>query len=338
MRALLFAPLLLLLPGCFTARYLTQAAVGQAQLIGSGRPLSSVVKNPKTPPHVQRLLGRVPAMKAFGEKRGLKPTENYGRYSDLHRGAAVWVVQACKPLKFEPLRWSFPIAGTVPYLGFFDEGAARAYAETLKAGEELDVDVRGAGAYSTLGWFKDPVLSTMIGDGPDALGWLTNTVLHESVHATLYIPGQSSFNESLASFVADKLTAEWLAQPGNAKPGEAKAYSDAFAAGTQRVKRLHRAYEELDALYGSSVSDDEKRAKKAELLAELKSDLKTKRNFNNAALAGYRTYDTGGPAFERLLERCGNDLGELMKRVGTLEGSSFPEPQMEDFSPVIDGL
>ncbi len=330
--------LLLSASGCFTARYLGQAAAGQASLIAHGRPLSSVVRNPTTPPHVQRLLSLVPDMKAFGESRGLKATENYGRYSDLHRPAAVWVVQACRPLAFESKRWSFPIAGTVPYLGFFDEHAAHAYAEQLERDEGLDVDVRGAGAYSTLGWFKDPVLSTMIGDGPDALGWLTNTVLHESVHATLYVPGQSSFNESLASFVADKLTAEWLSSRAGASPRELKAYTEAYAYSAQRVARLHRAYEELEAVYASTASDDDKRARKAELLAALKAELKTKRDYNNATLAGYRTYDTGGPAFERLLQRCGGDLSELLAAVKKLEASSFPEAQMEDFSPVIDGL
>jgi len=338
MRALGLATLLLAASGCFTARYLAQAATGQVSLIARSRPLSSVVKDPETPPRVQRLLSLVPEMKAFGESRGLKPTDNYGRYSDLNRPAAVWVVQACRPLAFEPKRWSFPIAGTVPYLGFFDERAARAYAEDLRRSEDLDVDVRGAGAYSTLGWFRDPVLSTMIGDGADALGWLANTVLHESVHATLYIPGQSSFNESLASFVADKLTAVWLSSPGVAKAGELQAYTEAHAAGARRVRRLHRAYEELDAVYESQASDAEKQARKGELLAELKAELKTKRDYNNATLAGYRTYDTGGPAFERLLERSGGDLAALLEAVKTLEPSSFPQPQMEDFSPVIDAL
>ncbi|MBK7857233.1 MAG: aminopeptidase [Archangiaceae bacterium] len=324
--------------GCFTARYLGQAAVGQARLIGSAKPLSSVVRDPKTPPEVQRLLGLVPDMKAFGESMGLKPTDNYARYTDLHRAAAVWVVQACRPLAFEPLRWSFPIAGTVPYLGFFDEQAAHAYAEQLAQGGTLDVDVRGASAYSTLGWFKDPVLSTMLSDGPEGAGWLANTVLHESVHATLYFPGQSSFNESLASFIGDKLTTAWLARRFGVSSREVKSYTASAARAAERIARLHRAYEELDAVYRSTVSDDQKRARKAELLAELKVEFKLKRDLNNASLFGYRTYDSGGPAFARLFERCDDDLSKLLEVVRTLSPADFPEAQMDDFSAVIDAL
>jgi predicted aminopeptidase len=324
--------------GCFTARYLGQAAAGQLNLIATSKPLSTVVRNPSTEPQLQKLLSLVPEMKAYGESRGLKSTDNYGRYTDLHRGAAVWVVQACMPLEFRPKRWSFPIAGTVPYLGWFDEASARAYAAQLEREEHLDVDVRGASAYSTLGWFKDPVLSTMISDGPDSLGWLANTVLHESVHATLYIPGQSSFNESLASFVGDRLAIDWLSSRFGGGSRELKAYRAASSGGVERVARLHRAYEELDAVYKSKVSDDEKRARKAELLAQLRADLRIKRDLNNASLFGYRTYDTGGPAFERLLQRCDGDLGKLLEAVGKLEAASFPEPQMEDFSSVVDAL
>lgn len=330
---------LMLCSGCFTARYLTQAATGQLALIAAGRPLSSAINDPRTPPHVALLLARVPGVKAFGEAHGLEPTQNYARYADLHRSAAVWVVQACAPLKFESKRWSFPIAGTVPYLGFFDEQAAHAYATQLATDEALDVDVRGASAYSTLGWFKDPVLSTMIPEGPDAQVGLINTVLHESVHATLYIPGQSAFDESLASFVGDKLTAAYLSKRYGADSKQLKAYVEGEQRSAEWISRLHRAWEELNTVYESpALGDDEKRAKKAELLAALKVELGSKRLFNNAVLSGYRTYDTGGPAFERLLHRCDDDLKTFMATVKQLEPSSFPSPQMEDFSPVIDAL
>jgi predicted aminopeptidase len=329
---------LLLLPGCFTVRYLSQAAVGQAQLIGRARPLSSAIKDPETEPYVQKLLGLVPEVKGYGETMGLEPTDNYARYTDLKRPAAVWVVQGCAPLAFEPKRWSFPIVGSLPYLGFFDEKKAWEYAKQVAAEEHLDVDVRGASAYSTLGWFKDPVLSTMLGDGADGAGWLANVVLHESVHATLYVPGQSSFNESLASFVADQLTGKWLTQRFGDGSREVKAYREAEKKSSERVKRLHRAFEELDAVYRSKASDDEKRAKKAELFAQLKADLGTKRELNNATVFGFRTYDTGGPAFSRLLMRRGGDVREFLAAVRTLDAASFPEPQTDDFSKVIDAL
>jgi predicted aminopeptidase len=338
MRLFAYISALLATSGCFTARYLGQAAGGQLSMIAHSKPLSSVVADPRSPPELQKLLGLVPEMKAYGESMGLAPTENYARYTDLHRGAAVWVVQACHPLRFEPKRWSFPIAGTVPYLGFFDETTAQEYARQIAQTEQLDTDVRGASAYSTLGWFKDPVLSTMISDGPDALGWLAATVLHESVHATLYVPGQSSFDESLASFVGDKLALQWLARRFGASSRELRSYSTAAARGVARVARLHQAYEDLDAVYRSELPEAQKRARKAELIAALKAELNTRRELNNATLFGFRTYDTGGPAFERLLERCGGDVRELLKVVRRLSPSSFPTSQMEDFSPVVDAL
>src|SRR5262249_41967930 len=153
----------------------------------------------------------------------LTATENYVRYTQLDRDAAVYVVQAAPPLELKPRLWSFPIVGTVPYLGWFNVKDAKAYAQTL-AQQGLDVDVRGASAYSTLGWFKDPVLSTMIGEGDGALGELANTVLHESTHATLYVKGQSAFNESLASFVGDRLARDWLATRFGEGSRQLKAY------------------------------------------------------------------------------------------------------------------
>jgi predicted aminopeptidase len=338
MRASLLGLTALSCSGCFTASYLAQAAGGQLSLIAHARPLSTVIADPRTEPRVQKLLAQVPEEKAYGEAHGLKATENYNRYTDLHRAAAVWVVQACAPLKFESKRWSFPIAGTVPYLGFFDERRAHAYADALAQEAPLDVDVRGASAYSTLGWFKDPVLSTMLSDGPEALGYLANTVLHESVHATLYIPGQSSFNESLASFVADALTLEWMSQRLGSDAREVTAYQQSEALSTKRIARLHEAYEALDAVYRSDASDDDKHARKAELISALKADLQTKRVLNNASLAGFRTYDSSGPAFKRLLARCGGDMQKLLQTVAKLSSDSFPEPQMEDFTAVIDAL
>jgi len=296
-----------LLSGCFTLRYLAQAGAGQLSLLTSAKPLSRALADPKIDPHARSVLQWVPDMKAFGESRGLTATENYSRYTQLDRDAAVYVVQACPALELKPKLWSFPIVGTVPYLGFFDVKAARAYADTL-AQEGLDIDVRGAAAYSTLGWFKDPVLSSMIGEGDSALGELADTVLHESTHATLYVKGQSAFDESLASFVGDKLARDWLALRFGEGSRQLTAYDADQSTWRERVQRLHRAYTALDAVYRGAASDGEKRTQKAALLAALKEDLHARRTFNNATLSGYRTYDTGGPAFDRLFDACGHDF------------------------------
>jgi predicted aminopeptidase len=329
---------LLLATGCFTTRYLAQAAVGEGEMLASARPIRRVLQDPQVPPRIRGLLFWVHEIKAFGQAQGLVPTRNYERYADLHRPAAVWVVQACAPLAFEPKRWSFPIVGSVPYLGFFEPGAAQRYAHELEASEGLDVEVRTASAYSTLGWFHDPVLSTMIPAGDEAVGSLADTVLHESVHATVYVPNQSAFNESLASFVADRLTPVWLARTVGAQSAAAKAWAASEARWKGIVARLHQAYLALDELYRSPQSDEAKRAEKARQLAALQAELKLARPINNATLIGYKTYDTGGPAFERLLATCRGSWPHFLRAVATLRREDFDHPQQEDFGGVLERL
>jgi len=324
--------------GCFTTGYLLQAAGGQYELLHLARPLSVVKQDASVPPRVRALLGQVPAIKRFGQLNGLTPTGNYTRYADLHRPAAVWVVQGCKSLAFEPRRWSFPIVGSVPYLGYFAEDEARAFARQLAAQEpDLDVTVRTASAYSTLGWFKDPVLSTMFPEGPEAFGELANVILHESVHATVYVKDQSAFDESLASFIADELTWQLVVGRWGLASAEAKAWIANEERGARFVKALHQAYEELDALYRSPRSDDEKRALKDAHLTALQRSLGLRRPYNNADLAGYRTYDTGGAAFARLRRACGG-LPRLLEAVRRLKESDFASPQQQQFDEVIDAL
>jgi predicted aminopeptidase len=337
-RSSLLALLALLSQSCFSARYVAQAARGQYDIARSARPIVDVVADGDTPARTRRMLAAVGAIKRYGQLHGLKPTKSYERYADLRRPAAVWVVQACAPLSFEVKRWSFPVVGSVPYLGFFDEGAARRYAGELSRGEALDVDVRTASAFSTLGWFRDPILSTMLGSGDEALGELANVVLHESVHATVYVKDQSAFDESLASFVADRLTPaalEALLGPG---AREAAAWGAAQPRDRVRVARLHEAYVELDALYRSTATDAAKRAGKARILGAVQEELHLARPLNNAALAGYRAYDSGTAAFERLRAACEGSWPRLLAAARTLTPSDFARPQQPGFDDVVDRL
>jgi predicted aminopeptidase len=247
------------------------------------------------------------------------------------------VVQGCAPLAFSVRRWEFPIVGTVPYLGFFKEADAKAYAEQLAKEEKLDVAVRGAQAYSTLGWFDDPVLSTMLGEGPGAVGDLAETILHESVHATVYVPGQSWFDESLASFIAEGLTPDWLAERFGPESSEARAYAEGQARSERFGKELHATYDALDKVYKSGVTDEKKRAEKQRILEGLRDTLGMKRVLNNASLAGSKTYATGRGGFVRLKAACGS-WGRFLGAVATLKASDFGKPQQENFEPVLEAL
>jgi predicted aminopeptidase len=264
----------------------------------------------------------------------VKPTSNYTDYVQLDRPAATWVVSACAPLKFEPKEWRFPIVGSFNYLGWFDLDSAKKHAERLKV-QGYDVDVRGARAFSTLGWFKDAVLSSMITEGDEALGDLVNVILHESVHATVYIKGQSYFNESLASFVADELTPVYLARTRGKDSTPYKAYQQSEETSNQRQRAFRQAYEKLEKLYGSDASDEAKLAEKAKVLTELKDSLKLKKDVNNATLIQFKTYGVGTPEFSALFRSCGHIWNSFLKALGKLSPNSFTSSLQEDLAPVI---
>jgi predicted aminopeptidase len=336
-RFLLLLTLALSSSGCFTTRYLVQAAAGQYELLHVARPIPKVLADSRVPPRTRHLLSQVEAIKSWGQTRGLKPTNNYGRYADLHRPAAVWVVQACAPLKFDVRRWQFPIVGTVPYLGFFSERPARAYADQLANDEALDVSVRTASAYSTLGWFRDPVLSTMISDGDEALGDLVNVILHESVHATFYLANQTSFNESAASFVADGLTVELLEESFGKGNWLMKVWLEDQRRGEAWAKRLHEVWEELDGLYSSDLPDAQKLEEKARILTAVQKELGLRRPLNNASIAGSRTYESSPEGFSRLRKAC-DSWPRTLAALTSLEQKDFEQPQQEKFDRVLDGL
>jgi predicted aminopeptidase len=329
--------LLLLLAGCGPARYLTQAAGGQLSLFQRSRPLPRVLRDERTPKRLRGLLREVPVIKRFGEAHGLKPTPNYAAWVQLDQPAVVWVVSACDPLEFKSRVWSFPVVGDFPYLGWFSLRDARGFAGELGV-EGLDVDVRGASAYSTLGWFADPLLSSMVPEGDEALGELANVVLHESVHATLHIPSQAYFNESLASFVADHLTPEFLERRKGTDSKEREAYVRGEAQGRERVRALHEAYDQLDQLYRSGKTREEKLQEKQRMLGELKERLRLRREPNNAMLVQFRTYDTGTPEWEALHRACGESWERFLETLSTLGPSSFQAPHARDLGPVLRPL
>ncbi len=317
--------------GCLGPAYLLQAGEGQLDLLCRARPIERAISDPKTPERVRGLLSEVSSIKKFGVAFGLTPTSSYETYVALDRPRVVWVTSASEPLAFRGRKWRFPIVGSVPYLGWFDRDDARRFAGELEA-EGLDVELRGASAYSTLGWFSDPVLSTMLPDGPQARSGLVDVVLHESVHATVYVPGQSTFNESLAEYVSDRLTEEYLVAHG--------LLPELFAMRTdkresdRRRKRMHEAYVELDALYKSGRPREEKLATKARLLKALKEELGLSRVPNNATLLQSKTYGSEDTAFRELFERCGTWAG-FWKAIRAIEPTAFGGDQASKFGQVL---
>ena len=188
--------------------YLWQSAQGQAELLFTGESVVSVLENASTPDSLKQNLRLVQEVKEYGEKvHKLKPTKNYTKYVHLDRNYLVMVLTASPPLKMTSHTWWFPIVGTVPYKGFFDQEMGKEEEHKLQA-EGFETYFRSAPAYSTLGWFHDPLISTMMDYGDY---YLINTVIHESVHATLWVPGEVTFNENMASFIGNQGALKFIA-------------------------------------------------------------------------------------------------------------------------------
>lgn len=291
---------------------MTQAAAGQEKLNGRGIDITEVVDNGYLDARTRNLLAEVPKIKAFGERHGLRATKNYERYLWIDRPAVMWVVTACDPLRFRPKTWKFPVVGSITYTGWFDRKEADDFAKDLAKGG-WDVDVRGSQAYSTLGWFTDPILSTMLGKGPDAVGDLADVVLHESLHATFYVPGQSTLNESMASFVGDTLAVQYLeeTQPEGAVAKE--RFLEGERRSAERGKKMKTAYEALEKLYASRLPREEKLAEKKRIVDTLRRETRISRPVTNATLIQYKTYGSGRPEMEALLEHCGGDFPRMLK-------------------------
>jgi predicted aminopeptidase len=330
----------LLAMGCLPVRYVTQAAAGQEELNRRGIAINEIVEGEHLDKRTRALLAHVSRIKAFGERFGLKRTENYERYVWINRPAVVWVVSACHPLAFRPRAWKFPIVGSITYTGWFDRAEAKSYAAELARGG-WDVDLRPSQAYSTLGWFDDPILSTMISDGDDALGDLADVVLHETLHATFYVPNQSTLNESVASFFGDSLAVKYLDEVAGPDSPEKTSFIAVRERGERRGQIMKKAYEELATLYKSKLPKQEKLAEKKRITDNLRAALQMKRPVTNATLIQYKTYGSGKAEMAELLEKCEGSFPRMLKTLERLRAISATSPPHSDpgalLRPLING-
>jgi predicted aminopeptidase len=319
---------MLLLSGCASLDYLAQAGAGQDEILTRSRDIDALLRDGRLAGRRGRLVAEIAAMKRYGEQHGLRPTKNFEKYVRLDRSAAVWMVSACEPLRFRSKVWTFPFVGSFTYLGYFDRAAAKRRGDEL-AREGWDADVRPASAYSTGGWLEDPLYSTMIGKGDDARGELANTVFHESMHATLFVPGQSRLNESIANFVGDRLAEAYMKEVAGPDAKETAAYLAAEERGRRREERLHAAYAELDALYASHRPRAEKLGEKARILRTLEKSIGATRTLTNASLVQFKTYHSGEEELRALFEACGGDMKRFVTRLEGLRGQRLEVEQDE---------
>jgi predicted aminopeptidase len=326
------------LAGCSTVRYVAQAAAGQWELAAAARPIPEVIEDPATPPLTRRLLSEVESVRRFAWQNGLEVAGNYEQYVQLDREYPIWFVNASHPLAFRARIFSFPIVGSFPGLAWFDKKNAERFRDSLAA-QGLDVNMRGVSAFSTGGWFDDPIVWSMLSDAPGALASLANTVLHESLHATVLIKDQQYYNESLAAFVGDTMAAHYLQQrSGEQMPAELRAYFEGRRLGQARAKRLNEVHQELDAVYNSSISDAEKYEKKRQIIDRLVAEYRLVNRPNNATLIGFKLYHVGRDDFSELFAACGYSWRRFLAAAGSLESEDFGEPQRAEFGPVVIAL
>ncbi len=319
------------LGGCTNVAYYAQAVGGQLDILRRTVPISDIVADPNVDQKLKRALDKAVQLREFASRElGLPENQSYMRYADLERPYVVWNVFATPALSVEPKQSCFLGAGCVTYRGFFSQAEAEAHAEALRA-ENFDVYVGGVPAYSTLGWFSDPVLNTFVRYPETDLARL---IFHELAHQVVYVNDDTAFNESFATTVEIEGVRRWLLSHGSDEQRATFVAAQARrAAFTETVSGKRK---QLQALFASSVSDAEKRAGKARIFAALRVDLSQLKiattgkstldqwldqELNNAHLASFSTYTQLVPAFQALLKQQQGDMAKFYaaaKEIGQL--------------------
>jgi predicted aminopeptidase len=326
-----------LLSGCYTFKQGT-ALLGY---LNKAQPLESLLE--KQPDEETRLfVERVRDIRAYAQDElGLLDSKNYTTYVEIDRDYLAAVVSACAADSFTPWEWRFPVIGKVPYKGFFDPEDARKEAGKLRA-KGLDVWVRGVDAFSTLGWFKDPLYSYMKAYPVHALADL---LIHELLHATVYIKSQSQFNEELAEFVGSKGAEAYIRKTYGPSSPEYRAMAESREDSAAFVRFIQEVGAELEALYSSGKPQGQILPEKEEVIKKAKERFaagygerfKTENyrffidlEVNNAYFALYQLYYSGGSFLEDLYRRSGEDLPAFIAAARTISGKGDPRSALDD--------
>ncbi len=308
--------------GCWSGNYLAKQGVGQLKLLRERRRIDDVLHDAAVPAETKRRLTLARQARDFGvHVLGLRGGDEFTRFVDSHGAPIAWNVTAAKKDKLEAHLNRFPIVGAIPYLGFFDEKDAVREAARLRA-EDLDVYVRAVAGYSTLGITSDPIYSSML-DGPDSR--IVEVTLHEMTHATVYLPGHSEWNESLATVVGIEGAAQFFAARGDSSQ-VAKLESDA-----RRHEQDEEAFSRflapvvrsLESLYGSAALSREAKLERRQRIftaarARFRALFPTPPGakpgvfatgpLNNAVLLSFTVYHSTTPVQRALLAALGGNL------------------------------
>ncbi len=330
-----------LLEGC-SVGYIFHVGKGQLKIVCGTKNIESVLEDPEVPESEKQKIRLVQEAKAFGEAElGLASSKNYTRYYRVEQPPVAHNLTASPKFELEAHTWCFPIAGCLPYKGFFTE--ERAKRESARMAERgFDTYVRPVGAYSTLGWFKDPVFSTMLKYRDTAL---VEVILHEMVHRTIFLKDQGAFNEGVATFVGKQGTEAFFRNRGGLSPEQIEAMRQKGEAKRLFQTTMFDLADRLRSLYGSEAPEGEKLARRAMIFEEAKEDLQQgletlgttryqgilKQEWNNAFLVSYLTYHEDPGLWEALFERFDRDLPAMVGWLKGLEGEKHPMARIEEW-------
>ena len=332
------------LAGC-SPSYVLRAAYEQSKILIARRPIEQVILDPETSPDDRKKLAYVLQARAHAKDIGLQTGRSFTAYADVGKETLAWVVVGSRKDAFALYTWWFPIVGTVPYKGFFNRDSAQEQAEELHK-QGYETSIRGTEAFSTLGWFNDPVLSTTL---RNSVPRIVSTVIHESVHSTVWIRDSVPFNETLASFVGSQATVEFFRQlSGQCAPDEASCKELADFVRTAQhdhdfqlemadaITTLHSA---LSKLYrDSTLSSEQKIARRSEEFRRSLATFRGKypqlsilREVNNAEIIQYTIYLTELPLFERLYQKVGNSWEGFFAGIRGIQNALEQDPSKEPF-------
>ena len=321
--------------GCESIRYYSHVASGQLSIINHRQPIKTLIADPQTDPVVKQKLERILEIREFAEKDLALPVDdNYLSYVDLHRPFVAWNVGAAPEFSLTPKTWYYPIVGHASYRGYFSQDRADAFAEQLK-NEGFDVYVGGVTAYSTLGWFADPVFNTIIRGSDEATAAL---IFHELAHQILYVPDDTTFNESFATTVEQEGLRRWMEINGNMTGYqvylEQRHRREAF------IALITKYRQKLEALYRLTLEQNDMRQRKASVFTSLKNEYGSLKSFwggytgydawfdeqlNNAKLNSIGAYYDLVPAFNRLLDSQDGNLEAFYDKCRSLTALPAPE-------------
>lgn len=325
---------------CFSGCYTLKQGFILLGYLSKAVPLEKLTANSEE----RRFAERVEDIRRFSkEYLGLKQNKNYTTYVSIDRSYLAAVVSAAQPDAFVSYEWRFPLVGAVPYKGFFNTEDARAEGEKLKK-KGMDVWIRGVDAFSALGWFKDPLYSYM---KDYSTRHLADLLIHEQLHATVYLAGQSQFNEELAEFVGGEGARLYMEKTFGAASPEYRAMLDDNADNAAFVAFIRGLTAELEALYQGALPREEKLREKERIIARAQERFEAEyeqrflgenyrffssMTINNAYLELYRLYYSGGDYLASLYERSGKDIRRFIAAAASIKragGSGDPRTALE---------